>query len=432
MFVFCFLNNFMVFGIVFAFGAFFVELLDKFQKDRATTATLQSLLVGVTLSFGVVSGALISKLGLPWVTLLSCILVPLGFGVSFFATRIEHLYISIGIVSGVGISMGHISAVVIVGRIFTGKKRVLLLAVLNASSSLSGLVYPYFINWLMTLFELSGTFLILGAVYSNTFPLFILCWMNRSTLKDFELSSRNSKIKTNTKNEAPSPTIRHKGNFIINGVQTLREMVNTTYLLLLFACAISAAGINGYTGMILDICRWKGFSKSRGLFTFVIFNIANVVSRLLPGVLKQKRGFNSFIYPIISTISGCVGQLLLYKGQSYILYVLGTCLSGVAIGGVVSAQFILVLKAVPREFIPVGSGLLFTMSGVLSSTTGPIFGSLRDNFGTYGSVLLTVSVVEAIAAIFFVLALVYRRIDNAKKQSEDTTENSIEIIVTHL
>ncbi|XP_053393335.1 uncharacterized protein LOC128555297 [Mercenaria mercenaria] len=328
--------------------------------------------------------------------------------------------------------MGYVSAVVIVGRIFTGKKKVLLLAVLNASSSFSGIVYPYFVNWLMTLFDLSDTFLILGALYSNTFPLFILCWVNRSTLKDVELSSRNSKIKTDTKNEAPSPTIKHKGNFIINGVQTLREMVNTTYILLLFAYALSAAGINGYLGIILDICRWKGFSKSRGLFTFVIFNIANTVSKLLPGVLKQKRGFNSFIYPIISTVSGCVGQLLLYKGQSYVLYVLGTCLSGFAFGGVLSVPLLLVLKAVRPEFIPVGSGLLFTISGVISAITGPAFGSLRENFGTYGSVVLTISVIEAIAAIFFVLALVYRRIDIAKKQSEDTTEDSIEIIVTHL
>ncbi|XP_053393336.1 monocarboxylate transporter 2-like [Mercenaria mercenaria] len=293
--------------MVFAFGVFFVELLDKFQKDRATTVTVQALLVGIFLSFGVVSGALITKLGLPWVTLLSCILVPVGFCVSSFATRKEHLYISIGIVSGVGISMGFISVVVIVGRIFTGKKKVLFLAVLSASSPLAGLVYPYFLDWLMTLFYLSETFLILGAIYSNSSPLFILCWMNRSTITDVALSSRVSTDNTNTENETPVPTTRHKGNFIINGIQTLREMVNTTYLLLLFATAISAAGINGYLEVILDICRWKGFSKSRGLFAIVIFNIANTVSRLVPVVLKQKRGFNSFIYPIISTISGCVG-----------------------------------------------------------------------------------------------------------------------------
>ncbi|XP_053409075.1 monocarboxylate transporter 12-like isoform X2 [Mercenaria mercenaria] len=418
--------------MVFAFGAFFVELLDKFQKDRATTATVQSLLVGVTLCFGVVGGALISKAGLPLVTLLSCILVPLGFGASFFATRIEHLYISIGIVSGVGVSMGYVSAVVIVGRIFTRKKRVLFLAMLSASSPLAGLVYPYFLNWLMTLFDLNETFLILGAIYSNTFPLFILCWMNRSTLKDVALSSTVSQDNTNTENETQVPTIRHKENFIINGVKTLREMVNITYLLLLFAVAISVAGINGYSGIILDISRWKGLSKSQGLFTFVIFNIANTISRLVPGLLKQKNGFNSFMYPIISTISGCVGQLFLYKGQSYVLYVLGTSLTGVAIGGVVSAQLILVLKAVRPEFIPVATGLLFTVTGVISATTGPTFGSLRDNSGTYESVVLTVSVVEAIAAILFVLALVYRRIDNAKKQSEETTEDTIEVIVTHL
>ena len=39
-------------GVVFSFGSLFIELMDKFQTDRSTTATVQSLLVGVTLSFG--------------------------------------------------------------------------------------------------------------------------------------------------------------------------------------------------------------------------------------------------------------------------------------------------------------------------------------------------------------------------------------------
>jgi hypothetical protein len=39
-------------GLVFSFGSLFVALMEKFQTNRSTTAAVQSLLVGVTLTFG--------------------------------------------------------------------------------------------------------------------------------------------------------------------------------------------------------------------------------------------------------------------------------------------------------------------------------------------------------------------------------------------
>lgn len=39
-------------GIVFAITTLFIAMMDIFQADRATTATVQSLLMGVTFGFG--------------------------------------------------------------------------------------------------------------------------------------------------------------------------------------------------------------------------------------------------------------------------------------------------------------------------------------------------------------------------------------------
>ena len=44
---------FLEYGGVFTFGAAFVALLEKYQRDRSTTATVQSIMIGVTLSFGI-------------------------------------------------------------------------------------------------------------------------------------------------------------------------------------------------------------------------------------------------------------------------------------------------------------------------------------------------------------------------------------------
>ncbi|XP_045161622.2 monocarboxylate transporter 13-like [Mercenaria mercenaria] len=88
------------FGLVFSFGAMFVTMMETFQTDRAATATVQSILIGVTLGFGAVSGVIISKVGLPVATFVASLLVPLGFCISFFAKEVVFIYFTIGVVSG--------------------------------------------------------------------------------------------------------------------------------------------------------------------------------------------------------------------------------------------------------------------------------------------------------------------------------------------
>ena len=50
---------------------------------------------------GVVNGFLVTRIGIHKVLLMSSLLVPIGFGASFFATRIEHLYITIDVIAGI-------------------------------------------------------------------------------------------------------------------------------------------------------------------------------------------------------------------------------------------------------------------------------------------------------------------------------------------
>ncbi|XP_060582730.1 uncharacterized protein LOC132739095 isoform X2 [Ruditapes philippinarum] len=85
------------FGLVFSFGALFPSIRDTFLTDRPTTATVQALLMGITTSFGVVSGVIINKFGLPVALLVSSICMSSGFAVSFIVTDIWYLYATIGV-----------------------------------------------------------------------------------------------------------------------------------------------------------------------------------------------------------------------------------------------------------------------------------------------------------------------------------------------
>lgn len=419
------------FGLVFSFGAVFVALLDTFHRDRSTTATVQSLLVGVTLSFGVVSGTLITALGLPLVTFLSSILVPLGFFASFFAPSIEYLYMSIGLVSGSGISLGYFSAIVVVGRVFSGRQKVLCLAIQTACNALAGVIYPYFLNWLLHLYGLKGTFLILSAILCNGVVFCILCSLNKDSISDVNLRASESQsaiIDTDTNTRTNAVKVARLS--VLNGFRHLKHLVNKPYIFMLVAQLVALTGLNGYIGLILDISRWKGFNDTQGLASFVFYNISNVISRLMPGVLKQMKGINSFVFPIISCLCGCTGQLLIYFGTNYAMYAVGTFLIGAAMGGNISAVVVLVVQVIRPEQVPVGTGLLFTVTGISSATIGSIFGTIRDTTGSYGSVVLMVGVMQVLGTIFYLMALLSRRRPKSEISATNNQENSKIFTVT--
>ena len=272
------------------------------------------------------------------------------------------------LLSAIGISLGYISSVVVIGRMFTGQKRVLYLSIQTAFTSLSGLIYPYILEWLIDFYGLDEMYLLLGAFYCNKIPFLILCIFNRKSIDKAPENDDN----TNTTTENPSDN--SKENIIATIAKKFKQMMNTTFLLLLIASGVSIAGNNGFLGLVLDISLWKGFTTSQGLFTFVILNIINTLFRLVPGFLKQLKEFDSLIYPIISGVAGILGQVLLFLGNSYSVYMLGIGLIGLCLGGIVSSQLLVMMEVVHQENIPVASGLLLTVTGIVSVSTGPVFG----------------------------------------------------------
>jgi hypothetical protein len=232
-----------------------------------------------------------------------------------------------------------------------------------ASSSLSGLVYPYFIDWLLVQYGLNGSFLILGAVYCNKFPMLVMIWANKTSIDKQSLTPKCEEDKETS-------------NGCANTKNKFRENITFVHVLLLFGIVLPISFINGFAALILDISEWKGFSSNSwfGIFALVIYNVASTISRLIPGLVGQIDSVNPFLIPIISAIIGFIGQLILYVGSSYALFALSVCLSGLAIGGILSSQHILVLKVVSIDFVPIGSGLLITSAGVLNFGIGPLFG----------------------------------------------------------
>jgi hypothetical protein len=249
----------------------------------------------------------------------------------------------------------------------------LYLSIYTAIIPFAGFVYPYILEWLIESYDLNGTFLLLGAIYSNKIPFLIMCFRNRKYLAADEVPEKNDIAG----NETDAPIKKAKKGVIINAVQNLKQMMNITFSLILLATAVSTAGTSGFMGLALDISLWKGFTKTQGLFTFVIYNIGNTLSRLVPGFLKQIQAVDVVMFSFISALAGCIGQLTFFFGSSYSAYLIGFCLTGLCFGGIVSSTALVLVEIVIPERLPIAMGITSTTCGILSVSTGPFFGELK-------------------------------------------------------
>lgn len=110
--------NVIVDGIVFSAGSLQGPIADEFNASKASVALVSSLLSGFYLLAGPFVSALANRFGFRPVTIAGAFIASAAFGVSYFATSIGFLYITYGIIGGIGFCFIYMPSVITVGYYF--------------------------------------------------------------------------------------------------------------------------------------------------------------------------------------------------------------------------------------------------------------------------------------------------------------------------
>jgi len=89
-------------GVAYTFGIFFVEILNEFHESKSATSAIASIMAGMTYGAGPFAAAFVNKWGCRPVSMLGSVIAALGFGLSYFATGVFQLYVTIGLMGGKG------------------------------------------------------------------------------------------------------------------------------------------------------------------------------------------------------------------------------------------------------------------------------------------------------------------------------------------
>ncbi|KAH8370360.1 hypothetical protein KR093_003167 [Drosophila rubida] len=161
-------------GIVFCSASIQKPLMDEFHVTKFYATFVSSLLSGCYLMAGPFVSALANRFGFRPVTITGAIFAAACFGLSYFATSVEFLFLIYGILGGIGFCMVYIPAVVIIGFYFE-KWRALATGVALCGSGVGTFVFAPLTNillektgWRMTL-AIQGLMILSCAIFGLAF-----------------------------------------------------------------------------------------------------------------------------------------------------------------------------------------------------------------------------------------------------------------------
>lgn len=109
-------------GIAFSFGLIYTELLNYFKESKTKTAWIGAFHLAVPLLAGPILSNLVDKYGCRTMTIIGGLIAGIGFVLSSLANSVEMLYLTFGLISGVGIGIGYVTAVVSIAFWFDKKR----------------------------------------------------------------------------------------------------------------------------------------------------------------------------------------------------------------------------------------------------------------------------------------------------------------------
>ncbi|XP_052050681.1 monocarboxylate transporter 7 isoform X3 [Apodemus sylvaticus] len=112
------------YGIIKSFGVFFNDLMDSFDESNSKISWIISICVFVLTFTAPLSTVLSNRFGHRLVVMAGGLLISLGMVAASFSQRVYHMYISIGVISGLGYCFSFLPTVTILSQYFDKRRSV--------------------------------------------------------------------------------------------------------------------------------------------------------------------------------------------------------------------------------------------------------------------------------------------------------------------
>uniref|UniRef100_T1JCF8 Major facilitator superfamily (MFS) profile domain-containing protein n=1 Tax=Strigamia maritima TaxID=126957 RepID=T1JCF8_STRMM len=153
-------------GLLKSFGILFLEFLNVFHASPYSAAWIPGLTFALYNLLGPLASALSNRFSCRFITVIGGLCTAVGLGLSYFATSIDYLYISYGLLGGIGAGLSYTPGILIVGQYFE-KRRGFANGICMSGSALGSIILPPLLYFLLSIYGYKGAILIMSGVLLN-------------------------------------------------------------------------------------------------------------------------------------------------------------------------------------------------------------------------------------------------------------------------
>ncbi|XP_051174145.1 monocarboxylate transporter 10 isoform X3 [Leptopilina boulardi] len=385
-----FVINGILFSVINSYSPIYGNLKERLKiaglSDTAEKAAIVgSLQLGTTFGMSPVAGILTKKIGLPVTTFLGGLIASVGVLISaFMLDSVEYLYLTYGVMFGVGSSLAYGPSLIILGHYF--KRHLgLVNGIVTAGSSIFTTIMPHFMGYIIENYGLKTLMISLGALTCSVMPCACLF----------------KPIALNTCPVVEKPKITHDTTLC----EKLKSKINTSvlrkkkYIIWAFAMTIALLGYHVpyiHVGKFVEDNFGKDYDKN---FPITCLGITSGIGRLVFGYIADLPRINKiFLQQIAFT---CLGGLMMLLSVTTSYTMLLIIYSGM---GFFDGCFISLLGSIAYEFCghehaTAAISLLLGMCAIPVIAGSAFAARLYDRTGSYSMTFIISGIPPIVAAL---------------------------------
>ncbi|XP_064818541.1 monocarboxylate transporter 4-like [Oncorhynchus masou masou] len=386
---------FVITGFSYAFpkavSVFFKELIREFDVGYSDTAWISSILLAMLYGTGPLCSVLVNRYGCRPVMMVGGLFASLGMILSSFSTSIIHIYLSTGVITGLGLALNFQPSLIMLNRYFS-EKRPLANGLAAAGSPVAlcclsplGQLLQYQYGW-------RGGFLILGGLLLNCCACAALMRPLVAPPKppqreDVEKEGKELEVeKTQSK---PKPLL------------DFSVFKDRGFLIYTIAASIMVLGLFVPPVFVVSYAKELGNEDTKSALLLSILGFIDIFARPTCGIiagLKWVRPRVVYLFSFAMLFNGCT-DLVGSQAKDYPSLVVFCVFFGISYGMVGALQFEVLMAIVGTEKFSSAIGLVLLMEAIAVLVGPPGAGRLLDATKNYMYVFLLAGIEVVLAAV---------------------------------